>query len=236
MKRLFSMTLDELYTYLQLGSAILLGLTFLVGSGAIFAGHFVNKRQSLKISAAGQIAAQAGAVAAKAGADAAAANVRSKLLEIEAGKQRERAAKAEKELLELQQRLAPRRLTAEQQRTLASKLRPFSGARGNFVVSGDDVEITSLSNQILASFKDAGWIFGFFVGTDPSRSVSGILVEIAADADGPTKAAAETLASALLAENLSVRGPRVGEVKTISGMFSGRPVSDPKIRITIGKK
>jgi hypothetical protein len=48
-------------------------------------------------------------------------------VEIEAGKQRERAAKAESDLLELKKSLAPRRLTAEQKAKLTALLKPFAG-------------------------------------------------------------------------------------------------------------
>src|SRR5437667_5063308 len=84
------MTLEGLNTFLQLASAVILALTFLVGAGAIWTSYRLRKRQSARIAA----------------------------IELEAAQQRERAAVAERDLLQLRQRLAPRSLTLSQRQAL----------------------------------------------------------------------------------------------------------------------
>ena len=59
---------------------------------------------------------------AKAVAEAASANERTKALEVEAGKQRERATEAQKKLVELQERTKPRQISEEQRSRLMTLL------------------------------------------------------------------------------------------------------------------
>lgn len=122
------MTLEDWSTVFQFASVILLGLTFAIGAGAIWTSYLVGKRQQERIATAGQQAAEANEKAAKATegtakalADAANANERAGKIELEAAQQRERAANAERELLELQEQMKPRRLTAEQRSRMLYK-------------------------------------------------------------------------------------------------------------------
>jgi len=172
MKRIFSMRLEDWNTVLQFASAILLGLTFAVGAGAIFTGYLIGKRQEVRIAAteqgtaeANKKAAEAGEGTAKALAQVAAANERATKLEFEAAQQRERAAKAEHDLLDLQQRLASRRIAPKEHAALVSALKPHRGAVVEVTKLGD-LEAGQFAHDILSVLAEAGWnVQTNFVGT-----------------------------------------------------------------------
>jgi hypothetical protein len=212
-------------------------------------GELVSHKKASRIS--GQIVAVLNKTAADANGKAGLAEERTASLEREAANATEQAAKANERAaeanrvaeaerlarLKIEDRLADRRLTAEQQKVLADKLRAYPGMQGTLLYSADSHEVAEISKQLLAVFKNAGWTFGIFVGSDPRRAVSGILVEIPADAGPATRIAAKTLVDSLAAENLYVTGPEIGEVKSVSGTWlgTGSP-SNATIRLTIGKK
>lgn len=132
-------------------------------------------------------------------AESAAANTRTKLLEVEAASQRERAARAEKDLLELRQRLAGRRLSVEQKNKLTSLLKPFSGTSLSihWVGSGGQ-EAVELVNEIQTAIIAAGIIV-------PNRNIlidvymRGIAIKFGAN----RKVEAEVIASFLIEVGLS---------------------------------
>ena len=62
-----------------------------------------------------------------------------------AAAQQERAANAERELLELRGRVADRRLVGAQSSALAAKLRSFAGQRATIFVDSDDPEAAQLA-------------------------------------------------------------------------------------------
>lgn len=173
MKRIFSMKLEDWNTVLQFASAVLLGLTFAVGAGAIFTGYLISKRQDERIVAtergtadANKRAAEAGEGTAKALAEAAATNERANKLEIEAARQRERAAKAEHDLLELQQRLAWRRISPKEHVAFVAALKPFAGSIVEVTKIGDS-EAGQFADDIVSVFIEAGWgVQRNFVGID----------------------------------------------------------------------
>jgi hypothetical protein len=102
MKRVFSMTLEDWNTLFQVGSVVLLALTFAVGAGAVLTGLRLAKQQNARVAAtehetaeANRIAAEAGKGTAKALADAAQANERAATAESHLGESNARAALAE---------------------------------------------------------------------------------------------------------------------------------------------
>lgn len=143
------MTLEEWNTIFQFGSAILLGLTFAVGTGAVITGYFLGKRQEERIAIAGE-------GTAKALAEVAAANERTTKLELEASQQRERAAKAEHDLLELQQRLAWRRISSKEHGEFVAALKPFAGSIVEVTKLGD-AEAGQFADDIISIFAEARW-------------------------------------------------------------------------------
>jgi hypothetical protein len=101
-------------------------------------------------------ATQAGEGTAKALANAAAANERAGKLELEAASQRERAAKAEHDLLEIQERLAPRRITASQQGKLTADLRSLALRKVVVLTVSLDPETVSFGDLLTDALKSAG--------------------------------------------------------------------------------
>lgn len=184
--------------------------------------------KDVKIGAANKAAANAAEGAARALAEQ--EKLRQENLKLSIRFEEERTAR-----LKIEERLAPRRLTQEQQNSVTTKLRDFPGEKLNIQLPGDDPEITHLANQLLACFEGAGWHVATLVGTDMSRSVSGILIEIDTDASSSSRKAAVALASALRAENVAVGGPMPPSGLGGSGMFIGGRI-DAKIKMTIGKK
>jgi hypothetical protein len=90
---------------------------------------------------------------------AAKANERTANLELDAATQRERAATAERELLELKERLRPRVVTALQGKRFVAELRKvLEGATISLsATSSGGVEAFRLARQLLPLFKGAGW-------------------------------------------------------------------------------
>lgn len=163
MKRAASMKLEDWNTIFQFASAVLLGLTFAVGAGAIITGYFLGKNQAERIAGtehaaaeANKRAAEAGEGTAKALADAASANERAGKLELEASSQRARAAKAEHDLLVLQQRLASRRIGANEHSALVASLKPFAGSTVEITRLGDS-EAGQFADDLIQVFTESGW-------------------------------------------------------------------------------
>lgn len=168
--------------------------------------HFQTE-SATDIARSNSLALAAEEGAAKAVADAAAANERSQTLEVEAAQQRGRAANAERELLEIRERLAPRRLTAEQQQMIVKKLRPFAPQQFDISATSTDLEVVQIRNQVIAVLSEAGWSLGSLTGWGLGLAVSGILIEIIPTSEGSARTAAQELAAALRTENLAVNGP-----------------------------
>lgn len=142
------------------------------------------------------------------------------------------------DVLKLREKMADRHLTPEQQGNVALKLRPFAGTRINFFAMGGDSEILALAEEILKVLADPNpstkWAVTVGAGQDSSIFSSGILVQVAPDADAPTRNAAAALMEALRAERLTVLGPLPPTAGAIMGNVSSDPLA--KIRIVIAKK
>jgi hypothetical protein len=125
---------------------------------------------------ANRAAAEAVHGTAKAMSDAAGANERSRQIELDAAAQRERAAKAERELLELQQRLAARTLSDAGARTIVSRLAPFHGQHMRlFVVSGNE-EVDQFSRQLQTAFETGGLVVDRMDGQQFGVARSGLFI------------------------------------------------------------
>lgn len=80
----------------------------------------------------------------------------SQLFELEIAKQQERAANAEKELLELQNRLARRVMTEEQSRRISESLQQFRGQTLSLAIAGQTEEINNFGNQLITALENGG--------------------------------------------------------------------------------
>jgi hypothetical protein len=126
------------------------------------------------------------------GQEASRANERTGKLEVEASRQRERAALAELALLELKQRISPRRITQAQRGLLLDALR-HSQAKGKVSITcvtgdGDGIAFAAQIKEILV---EAGWETpgagqSIFVGGNPI----GFFVAVHSAETAPAHAAA----------------------------------------------
>jgi len=194
----------------------------------------------------GYLKAQLGTTSERAAhAEERAANVEAGNIQLrtDLSKQQERAAKAEKELLELKERIKARHLTPEQQKTLAAKLRAFAGQKINVVAYGGDDEISGIAKEIIAALgppNGAQWNITHISGGAPTGNIGGILIEVEPNASGSVQEAATALAVALRAEHLAVTGPEVGSGahNSIGATITGtlRIGDSSIITMTIAKK
>lgn len=195
------MTLQELETAASWANVSVVALTVLAAVAAVFALYFSMRAGALKdealerfkadsaasIASANARVAEAEKGTADAIASAAKINERANGLELESSKQHERAAKAELELLELQQRLAPRRLSEAQALTLIRALKgvvvkvptPISCVLGD----GEGLEFAS---QIDVVLKAAGWPTALNQGAFSPQNPIGFFVRIRSAAAPPT--------------------------------------------------
>jgi hypothetical protein len=96
--------------------------------------------------------------ASSADSSAAATMMETQRLKFESAKQQERAAKAEKDLLELREKLKPRVIPDAQLRSLTEALRNAS-PKGGVTVSciNGDAESCRFAGQFHKALRDAGW-------------------------------------------------------------------------------
>lgn len=143
---------------------VLLLLTFIAGTGVLWFSRKLNAVQAeqlrqfdkgltdakLELGKQQERAANADARVAGLEQDVATATT-------EMAKQQARAATAERNLLEFQERFAPRVITAEQHKKLVDLLR--AGPKGEITLSciGDDVEGCAFTRQIWKVLKDSDW-------------------------------------------------------------------------------
>jgi len=130
----------------------------------------------------------------------------------ELAKQQERAAIAERALLELQEKNKPRQLSAEQQKQLVNDLRKFAGQRLDVFAHEQQPEVSNIGNLLNQLIWQAGWKVRAWDVTG-GGAVSGIEVRIHKDSDEAVNVAAVELVKAL---------QKVGLVAVVaSDKFSG---------------
>lgn len=169
-----------------------------MGALAIFTDRLISARQEARIASAQQQAEQAREGAAKAEkgtaealAEAAKLNERAGGLELEAAQQRERAARAEKELLELQEKLKPRRIVADQRARLIAILR--SAPKGPVKVTCvlGDGEGFNFAGEVVGVLQAAGWeVDGVNQGVFTPTNPVGLFVRVRSPANVPPYAPA----------------------------------------------
>ncbi len=165
-------------------------------------------------------------------------------MRVETAEANQRAAeaneKAESERLErlkLEDKLAWRSLTAEQQEELIDKLEPFAGQRIDIFTTSGQAEIMYLANMLQVVFLEAGWIPpSMYQGATFLFPVPGIMVEYDAK-DGPAVRAASAIKDELMKLGLTawlVPNLPDGTVKQYLALSDGPP--NASVRITIGDK
>jgi hypothetical protein len=140
--------------------------------------------------------------------------------------------------VKIEEKIAPRRLSAEQIRTVADKLRRFTGQRLNFFATAGDAEAIGIADDILKALNgpnSAGWFPTLSTGQYSSLVGSGIVIELSSDADARAREAAVTLAEALRSERLAVLGPQPPpNMQTMVGNINNDPQA--RIRLVVAKK
>ena len=159
------MSVESLKSFFDIAAVVLLFLTFLAGAGVLITGNVINERQAKQLrqfdgdmtKAKTELGKQqeraANADARVAGLETDVANA-----ETEMAKQQTRAAIAEKSLLQLQERVKPRRLTDKEALAFVESLRAVPAGTIDFgYTSGGGDEGFNFAKQLLALFKEAGW-------------------------------------------------------------------------------
>jgi hypothetical protein len=144
------------------------------------------------------------------------------------------------ERIKIQERLEPRRLTADQQLELTKKLSRFAGTQA-LVYWTSGAETATIGRTIGTVLHASGWAVNMSSGTG-SRPLSGIVIETLGERDQPISEAATFLAALLRSEKLDVYGPAQVPYRganTGAGMSTGEGgdlLSHPEMAILIGTK
>jgi len=119
--------------------------------------------------------------------------------------------KAEEERLarlKIEEKLAPRHMTADQQQAIAGKLKAFAGQKLNVFVYASDQEVVRFANSLIPALQSAGWVLSVSAGQEgAARAVPGMLVEFRDGASAKDLAAGRALVEALSRERFGVSGP-----------------------------
>ena len=176
------MTVSDWYSFFQVCSAVTLFLAFAFGTGAVLTGLRVNKASAAQVltlesdaakakresdEKIAELRAQAEVLRADAeksraeiaSAQAAVAKASEGMakLQLEVVTQQERAANAEKSLLELRESLKPRHLTALQRAGLVTMLKNGPSGKVLLTCPLNDVEACEFLNEIGTAIADSGW-------------------------------------------------------------------------------
>jgi hypothetical protein len=138
-------------------------------------------------------------------------------------------AEAEKSLLELRQKLAPRLLKGESQDAVVKATEPFAPQQFDILWYSDDPESHNLANDIYAAFQRAKWVLDRPSGSWLGFSVVlGVIIEFNPSEKDAVAPACEALVSALQKEGIAATAqPWMGDDKE----------HQPKtLKIKVGKK
>ena len=129
------MSLEDWKAIFEIGGVVLLFLTFLFGAGALLTSTRINARQAVQLREFEKRLTDA---------------------KIELAHQQERAANAERALLELQTRLAHRRISQSDHDRFVASLQPYKGSVVD-LTEITDLEAAQFAKDIIAVLRDAGW-------------------------------------------------------------------------------
>ena len=179
------MSVEWWKSFFEIGGVVLLFLTFAFGAGFVLTGKIVSQRQETQLrqfdkdltdakndlvkqqeraAKAEQDAAYAKTTAAQTSEratilekDAAEANATQKRVEIDLARQQEKTATAERALLQLQRRMEPRRISADQRARLVEIL--SNGPKGKVSINCvlGDAEGQAFADDIDSVLKASGW-------------------------------------------------------------------------------
>jgi len=143
------------------------------------------------------------------------------------------------ERVKIEQRLAPRHVSAAQQKQISDSLKRYAGQKLNVFVYNSSPEAVSIANEVIAALDKhgAGWALSVSTGQEGSgRAVPGMLVELKPVATKADSAAAHALVEALSHEGLAVAGPRPIWMGASGAIGSINEDPTANIKLTIGQK
>jgi len=184
------MSLEWWKAFFEIGGVVLLLLTFAFGAGALLVNNRLGAIQDAQLRQFDKdlTDAKTKLVGQQVLASDAAAKVAG--LEQDAANAKTRAATAERSLLELQQRLAHRRIDKPTQDKLIGALRPFAGATV-LVMKLGEAEAAAYADDVIAVLQGAGWVVRVSVAGVMSPPPYGLICKI----DESTKAGRALAAS-----------------------------------------
>lgn len=140
-------------------TVVLIAFTVVSGAGALITGDIISRRQEAKLRQFDIDLTGAKAELEKQQMDTANAKAAQQGVETELSKQRERAAKAETELLALQMQHLPRSLRFKSQQDIDNTidLLRHSPSGAEILYKEDDAEAYWLADEIFAVLRSAGW-------------------------------------------------------------------------------
>lgn len=144
------MTLEDWNMVLQLASAALLGFTFFVGAATIFVDRIISARQEARIASAQRDAAVANQAAGKLALQT--EELKRQNLATEEKLEQERLAR-----IEIEERVAFRRITEKRRLELASRLKSFSGQTVSLWFNAGDHEGAVFASDIASALMGAKW-------------------------------------------------------------------------------
>lgn len=155
----------------------------------------------------------------------------------EAAKANEKAESERLARLKIEERLAPRFLTTEQQNELSEKLKKFAGQNLDIFAFGDTPEIIRITYLVNSALISAGWITRAWTVT-AGPTVSEIIVLLRKESAPDTSDAAIALANELLNHKFATKLIIVTDDKFPAGNLYGRSTPDKiaPIRLYIGAK
>lgn len=221
--------LDRINTWTQIATVI---FGILAASATALKIIAANRLSSLQAAHAAELharlskaetatsAVRTSLVEARAALDSSAAALQKKVAEARAAAEAERLAR-----LRIEERLADRKLTDAQIRTIAAKVHGFAGQEFEVTTYWELKEAMAIANQVFAALNIAEWKY---IKPEGGRvllgGVAGVLVYVHPEARDQTKQAALTLVSTLSHEGLG------SELRHMTG-----PPSD-RLSINVGTK
>jgi hypothetical protein len=130
------------YIIFQTLSVIFVMLTVGAGAGTIITGYVANRRQTKSIADANTKASEAGQEVAK--------------LQISVVEAEQKRVEAERALLELQERLAPRVITLEQRQRFLFLMEPLPKGKVEIRFMADNKESTQFASALAEMFAESG--------------------------------------------------------------------------------
>jgi hypothetical protein len=145
-------------------AVILVFLTFVAGTGALWTGNILNRRQGEKLkNFDGDLTAAKSALVDQVGQvailqkEASDAKTAQEQVGIELSKQQERAAAAEKTLLQLRESLKDRTISPDQEKVLVEALKGLPTGPVEVWWTASDTDSYGLALQMVKIFKEAEW-------------------------------------------------------------------------------